>query len=289
MTPKNEIFALREQGFSYNKIAEELSIPKSTVGWTIRNPDAPCVSNTYDWKEVQSYYDEHRGTKKTISHFEMSSASWQKAINRGDLIPHKKQCLTLDDLLVDDRPQTSRGMLKQLLLKEGVLEEKCAECGLEGSWNNKPLVLQLEHKNGKNKDNRLENLCLLCPNCHSQTDTFAGKNTAREKTSVFCIDCGKEISSKSTRCTHCSIMKNRLCVKNTIKKKRIKESPQERLSNRKVERPSKEELEKLLWEKPTTKIAEQYDVSDKAVGKWAKSYGIEKPPRGYWQKQHNLI
>ena len=55
---------------------------------------------------------------------------------------------------------------------------------------------------------------------------------------------------------------------------------------RKVERPSKEELEKLLWEKPTIKLAEQFGVSDKAIEKWAKFYGIEKPPRGYWAKKY---
>lgn len=51
----------------------------------------------------------------------------------------------------------------------------CAKCGLGEEWNGKPIVLQLEHVNGVWNDNRIENLCLLCPNCHSQTDTFAGK------------------------------------------------------------------------------------------------------------------
>lgn len=53
---------------------------------------------------------------------------------------------------------------------------------------------------------------------------------------------------------------------------------------RKVERPSKEELFKLVWEMPTIKLAEKFGVSDKAIGKWCKSYGIDKPPRGYWRK-----
>ena len=48
--------------------------------------------------------------------------------------------------------------------------------------------------------------------------------------------------------------------------------------------PSKEELQNLLWEKPKTKIAEQYGVSDSAVEKWCKKYEVEKPPRGYWLK-----
>jgi transposase-like protein len=54
---------------------------------------------------------------------------------------------------------------------------------------------------------------------------------------------------------------------------------------RKVDRPSKEELKKLLWEIPTQRLAEKYGVSDVAISKWAKSYGIDKPPRGYWAKK----
>lgn len=65
--------------------------------------------------------------------------------------------------------------LKKRLIKENVLENKCAICGQLPIWNNQKLVLQLEHKNGVSNDHRIENLCLLCPNCHSQTPTFAGR------------------------------------------------------------------------------------------------------------------
>jgi hypothetical protein len=58
-----------------------------------------------------------------------------------------------------------------------------------------------------------------------------------------------------------------------------------RIRTRKVERPSKAELQKLVWEKPTTQIAKDFGVSDKAVEKWCKVYGVEKPPRGYWVKK----
>lgn len=57
------------------------------------------------------------------------------------------------------------------------------------------------------------------------------------------------------------------------------------LDRRKVKRPSKDELEKLLWKIPTQKVANIYGVSDKAIEKWAKAYNIEKPPRGYWAKK----
>jgi 5-methylcytosine-specific restriction endonuclease McrA len=56
------------------------------------------------------------------------------------------------------------------------LKYECSACGLKDSWQDKKLVLQIEHKNGNRKDNRLKNLTFLCPNCHSQTETFAGRN-----------------------------------------------------------------------------------------------------------------
>ena len=82
----------------------------------------------------------------------------------------------LKDILIENSPYTNIDRLKKRLIKEKVLEYKCEYCGNEGFWNGKPLVLQLEHKNGKHFDHRLENICFLCPNCHSQTDTYAGKN-----------------------------------------------------------------------------------------------------------------
>lgn len=57
---------------------------------------------------------------------------------------------------------------------------------------------------------------------------------------------------------------------------------------RKVDRPSREELEKLVWELPTTKLAIRFGVSDVSISKWCESYGISKPPRGYWKKQAAL-
>lgn len=65
---------------------------------------------------------------------------------------------------------------KTVVQRENLKEYKCEQCGIQDSWNGKPLVLELDHANGKHNDHRLENLRFLCPNCHSQTSTFRGRN-----------------------------------------------------------------------------------------------------------------
>ncbi len=66
--------------------------------------------------------------------------------------------------------------LKKRLIKEGLLINICYECGQNSFWNGKELVLQLHHINGERSDNRLVNLNILCPNCHTQTTTYVAKN-----------------------------------------------------------------------------------------------------------------
>jgi hypothetical protein len=81
----------------------------------------------------------------------------------------------LQELLVDGKAISSTSSLKKRLVEGGLLAWRCDVCGISG-WRGRPLSLQLDHVNGDRWDNRLENLRLLCPNCHSQTDTFAGRN-----------------------------------------------------------------------------------------------------------------
>ena len=69
----------------------------------------------------------------------------------------------------------TRRSVRIVIIKNKLLELKCEVCGVK-EWNGKKLSLHLDHINGENGDHRLENLRFLCPNCHSQTDTYAGKN-----------------------------------------------------------------------------------------------------------------
>ena len=77
---------------------------------------------------------------------------------------------------------STRNSLKKVIIKNNLFEYKCAICGNIGEWNGQRLVLQLDHINGIWNDNRLENLRFLCPNCHSQTETFCGGNLKKEET-----------------------------------------------------------------------------------------------------------
>jgi len=84
--------------------------------------------------------------------------------------------IPLEDILAGKYPNYYRCNLKSRMLKEGLLENICDECGVGPTWNGKPIVIELDHINGINDDHRKENLRMLCPNCHSQTKTFKGRN-----------------------------------------------------------------------------------------------------------------
>lgn len=88
--------------------------------------------------------------------------------------------IPLSEICVQNSTYKSTSKLKITLVKAKILEYKCSICELS-EWLGKPISLQLDHINGINNDNRIENLRLLCPNCHSQTDTYAGKKLKKEK------------------------------------------------------------------------------------------------------------
>lgn len=83
--------------------------------------------------------------------------------------------IPLEDILAGKHPQYQSNKLRLRLLGAGIFKYICNSCGLT-EWLNKPIPLELEHKDGNSSNNKLENLELLCPNCHSFTSTYRGKN-----------------------------------------------------------------------------------------------------------------
>jgi hypothetical protein len=177
-----------------------------------------------------------------------------------------------DVFIVDSKMQRER--VKNLLIRFNLIPYRC-ECGIEGSWRGKKLSLQLEHKNGTANDNRLENLCFMCPNCHSQTSTFAGKSTRKNykeyDTQEFRNDC-KTLTAKATKQKYkiSSTLLGKICDRLEIER-----PVRECMETRKVKnRPSKERLTELIKQYSMVGVGKMFSVSDNAVRKWCKSYNI---------------
>lgn len=99
---------------------------------------------------------------------------------KGKTITHNADIFT-------ENSKYSNEMVKQRIVKDNLLEYRCIKCGVD-SWQGETIVLDLDHINGNNRDNRLENLRYLCPNCHSQTDTYKGRNKNNGKQKISDTD-----------------------------------------------------------------------------------------------------
>jgi DNA-binding transcriptional ArsR family regulator len=178
---REEVARLRDDGLSYSAIAERLGLSKATVAYHARRLGIPAndrFARRYDWKEVQAAVDSGLSVRECIERFGFCTATWSKAVKRGDVRP-REWVTPIAELLVAGR-RRSRGHIKARLLKEGLKRNRCEGCGIT-EWRGRPLNMELHHVNGDNADNRLENLQLLCGNCHSQTDNWGGRG-ARRKT-----------------------------------------------------------------------------------------------------------
>ena len=105
---------------------------------------------------------------------ELRIRSKAKVRNNIELL-HKKAELSNNEIFKENS-NVARHVVKRRIIRDKLIPYKCELCGNNGTWLDRALVLQLDHKNGVNNDNRLENLRFLCPNCHSQTETFSGKH-----------------------------------------------------------------------------------------------------------------
>jgi transcriptional regulator with XRE-family HTH domain len=183
-TTRDQVEHLLSLGWTQSGIARQLGLTKSTVAYHARALGLradPRFARRIDWSAVQRAIDaEGLSMRQCLDRFGLGRDTWYRATRRGDIAP-QPSTMPLESLLVVGR-RTNRGHLKRRLVKAGLKENRCEQCGIS-EWQGKPLNMQLHHVNGDGQDNRLENLRLLCANCHSQTDTYGGRNGHRRPVS----------------------------------------------------------------------------------------------------------
>lgn len=187
------------------------------------------------------------------SHF--TGAAWNQGKN------FKPFCIKIEikDILVENSTYSSSSNLKKRLYSEKIKFPKCECCGIE-KWMDKEISLELDHINGINTDNRIENLRILCPNCHSQTLTFRRKKNikpkkikkVKEKIINNCKNCNNKTENKS----FCSI------------------DCQKKYNRRNI--PLKNELEESIEKigKNFSAIGRYFNVTDNTVRQWFKKYNL---------------
>lgn len=169
--------------------------------------------------------------------------------------------------------QLSTDKLRKKLFNEGLKRRVCEMCGLD-SWNGQPISLELHHVDGNRDNNQLENLMILCPNCHAQTPTYRGKNVMLKRIAAEgdkralsshalprigkCSDCNTPITKVST---------SGFCVRCMLKHR-------DKHRNKKVGAVSRDELKDAVRNSPILRVGKMYGVSDNAVRKWLRNYNL---------------
>jgi DNA-binding CsgD family transcriptional regulator len=172
---RERVRALLDQGLSRSQVAERLHLARSTVTYHARHLGADVdarFGRRYDWSAISTFYGQGHSPAECRARFGFTKQTWHDAIARGLVAPRPAR-LPIARLLVAG-PRRGRDHLKRRLYDAGLKLRRCERCGLT-EWRDAPIALELHHANGDRYDNRLENLRILCPNCHSQTDTWAGR------------------------------------------------------------------------------------------------------------------
>ena len=184
-------------------------MPRKSFIWKIPTKDfSRSIVSSTTWTEVAKRYCTHTGNIHTLqararkdgldtSHF--IGRSWSKGLKcPNNSHPQYK----LQDLLTVSKHTIGNQRLKKRILQEKLTQNECYTCGLAPMWNGRPLSLHLAHLNGDKLDNTIENLVLMCPNCHSQS-----KKEQKYATLVFlrnCEKCNKEIPDDDELCKKCN-------------------------------------------------------------------------------------
>ena len=277
--------------------SNEMFFDHDPISWNLEKV-REAIEKTSSCSEALIYLGKtpNRGTKnqlRKLIKLNNISTSHFLHVHLGGYVKNKN--ITIADFT--DKCTWNKTSIKRFLKNNKILDFTiCSLCGISDQWNGKKLILQLDHINGNNIDNRIENLRIVCPNCHSQTDTFCNKKNlnkpviSKVDTKKLCDECKKPVKDGHTLCHMCLKHVNlKLC---TLCKSPCKSKTAKHCSNcynafikpRKFN-ITKEELINLINQFPMTKIGQMLGVSDNAVRKRCKFFAIELPLKGRKSKK----
>lgn len=176
--------------------------------------------------------------KKYIKKYNINISHFETIIQRNK-INGKFKRIPLSTILVENSQYKTTSHLKNRLYDEGLKERKCEKCGQDENWHGEHMSLIIDHINGINNDSRIENLRIICPNCNATLPTFSGKNAKH---------------------------------KSKEKIKKIRNFEKTSLLQRKVERPSYDQLQIEIKTLGYSATGRKYNVSDNTIRKWIKYY-----------------
>jgi predicted RNA-binding Zn-ribbon protein involved in translation (DUF1610 family) len=142
MKTQDKVLELRTKGKTIPEICSILGIKKGSVGYHLKNLNLSKNNQSSKPSKSKDYWPILKGEEQSIGTYH----------------------------------NNIRGVLKRFIIKNNIIPYMCSECGCDDNWRGKKMSLILDHINGINNDNRLENLRFLCPNCDSIQDTYKGRN-----------------------------------------------------------------------------------------------------------------
>lgn len=221
------------------------------------------VRNSFSYAEVISKlgYSTKNGhnqktVKKRIEYYQISTEHF---------CYHPVKTNWTDDEIFCENSKVSQSKLRRAFKAKSWVPYQCAVCNLLPFWNGQPLTLTLDHINGKNKDNRPDNLRWICPNCDRQSDTYGTKNKKKLEKGVVLSLGNYDIVPKEKETIQCVDINEQ---PNTTNNKTTKEKE-------KIPVPDRAELKNKLWElKNYTQVANHFNVSTTQIRRWCRIYDL---------------